>query len=323
MIKSDIALIINKDFMDKLVVINISEDQLDTFHWDKINKIFKSVVFKNQDDIDLLDELKDTNAIFSKFNPVSKEMIDSAPNLKYIGVFATGYGKVDLKEAKNRNITVSNIPGYSTESVAEFTIGALLEYLRELTKAKVEASKGNYDESIYKASELKDKQFGVVGLGRIGRRVAELAYAFGSKVSYFSRSDKNVPTAAYSSFEDVFINSEIISINCSLTQETEGIINSQILESIKKGTVIINTSPMELFNFDDLIDALGGGNFTLIWDHSDEMSEENLKKIQSFDNCITYPPIGYITREASKAKKDIFIENLEHYLKGDKLNVVN
>ncbi len=309
--------------MQKLVSINVPENQLDTQNWEKIKNHFSEIVFKKNSDDDLLEELKEAEAIFSKFNQVSKEMIEATLNLKYIGVFATGYGKVDLNIATTRGITVTNVPGYSTESVAEFTIGALLEYLREIGRARNEASKGNYDESIYSASEIKGKTFGVLGLGRIGRRVAELANAFGAKVKYNSKTDKKVTFAEYISIEKLFTNSDIISINCSLNEETELMLDKAVLKKIKTGTIIINTSPMELFNFNDLLNTLKSKDIIFIWDHSDEMSEENLSKLKKLENCITYPPVGYISKEASKSKKEIFVQNIEKFIEGNPINKVN
>lgn len=309
--------------LKKLLVTNISKEELSQQHWDRLSNIFSEIVFKREDDSDLENELEDTDAIFSKFNPLNADKIEKAPKLKYIGVFATGYGKIDLDLATKKNITVTNVPGYSTQSVAEFTIGAILEYLRELGKARSEASKGNYSEDGFKARELKGKKFGVIGLGKVGSRVAELAAAFGADVSYYSKTKKKTSTANYLELNELVSRNEIISLHIALTPDTENLINSDVIKNIKPNTIVINTSPMEVIDFDSLVDRLSKGDITFIWDHPDEMSKKELTKLTKFDNCITYPPIGYISEEASEAKKDIFIANIESFVKGEKLNVVN
>jgi len=309
--------------MKKLLVTNIGKNELNAKHWNQLKKIFETIVFKKTEDDDLIDNVNDAEAIFSKFNPVDKSLIQNAPDLKYIGVFATGYGKVNLEEASKRNIVVTNVPGYSTESVAEFTIGVLLEHLRELNLAKTQAKTGNYSEDGFSASEIKGKKIGIIGLGQIGTRVAELFKAFGANVNYWSRNKKYLDFAQYHELGDLMTNSEIISLHITLTTETEGIITESLINKVRKGSIIINTSPIELFDFSALTKRLKKGDLTLIWDHPDEMSEENLKRLTSFSNCVTYPPIGYITDEANEAKKDIFVKNVESFVQGEKINSVN
>ncbi|MFQ5492800.1 MAG: 2-hydroxyacid dehydrogenase [Candidatus Dojkabacteria bacterium] len=309
--------------LKKLLVTNITEKELSKDNWDRLSKIFHEIVFKKAEDSDLEGELKNTDAIFSKFNAIDANIISKSPNLKYIGIFATGTGHVDLELASKKDITVTNIPGYSTESVAEFTIGVILEHLRELRKARSEGAKGNYSEDNFSAKEIRGKGFGVIGLGRIGMRVAELADAFGADVSYYSKTKKETTFADYAELDQLVANNDIISLNLALTSDTRNVIDSSLLNSIKSGAILINTAPMEIIDLDALIARLKKGDITFIWDHPDEMSEENLNMLTPLKNVITYPPIGYISEEATKAKKDIFIANVESFIDGKKLNVVN
>ena len=308
--------------MKKLLVTNISEEELPVNHWRILGGMFDQIEFKHADEVTKQD-LKDTAAIFSKFNEVSAEMISDTPNLKYIGVFATGYGKVDMSAARANGVVVTNIPGYSTESVAEFTLAIILEHLRELSKARAQANKNNYSETGFNASEVKGKNFGIVGLGQIGTRVAELSNAFGSNVSYWSKSKKSIKFAKSTSLNELLENNDIISLHLALNQDTEGILDSEKIARIRPGSILVNTSPMEIIDFDALVDRLEEGDITFMWDHPDEMPEEKLAKLTKFENCVTYPPIGYITEEASMAKKDIFVGNVEAFVKGESQNVVS
>ena len=161
--------------LQKILVTGFYRSGLDENIWKRIQKSADKIVFKPEADVDCL---------FSKFNKVDKKFIDSFPQLKYIGLLATGFGTVDIAYAKSKKIVVSNVPGYATESVAEFVFGLILEHIHDLEKAKLAGRQGDYSGNGFSAYEIKGKQFGVIGLGRIGSRVAEIALGFGAKVSY-------------------------------------------------------------------------------------------------------------------------------------------
>lgn len=161
----------------KILVYNIDKSKnLDAQSWKKIESLGNKIVFVPKDDSKLREELTDTDCLLVAFGTnVIKEDIDSAPQLKYIGVMATAFGKIDTAYAKKKKIIVSNLKGYSTESVAEFILAAILEHDRDLEEGKIRGRSGNYSEVGISAKELKDKVFGIVGLGTIGQRVAEIA----------------------------------------------------------------------------------------------------------------------------------------------------
>lgn len=178
----------------KAVVINISDNDFDEKYLKQLNGLIEKRVAVSRNDPKLFDELKDCDVLLLGFQvPVGKEIFDASPNLKLINILATAYGTVDLDIAAQRNIPVCNLDGYSTESVAEFTIAALLHEMRNIREGLKRAESGNYDLSGIKARELKNSKFGVIGLGNIGNRVAELAAGFGAQVSYWSRTKKNTP----------------------------------------------------------------------------------------------------------------------------------
>lgn len=312
----------------KILVVGISESALDQNYWNEIKKLTTQLKFLDEDSKDLPDQLKTADGLLVYFNSVDKNMIDQAPNLKYIGALATGVGKIDSAYAKKKGIVVSNIPGYSTESVAELVFVVILEHIREIARAKKESKEGNRSEAGFSATEIKGKKFGVLGLGRIGQRVAQLAAAFGAEVLYWSKSrkkdfeNKNIK---YEDLDKLIPQCDFLSIHFALNSETEGIMNDKRIAKIKKGAVVVNTAPMELVGIDALEKRLKKGDITFIFDHTDlgDISEKDLKRLQRYKNCVTYPAIGYISQEARENKQEIFVSNLENFLKGKPSNVVN
>jgi len=174
--------------------------------------------------------------------------------------------------------------------------------------------------------EIKGKKFGVIGLGNIGKRTAELAQAFGCDVTYWSRTRKEDAEAKgikYQELDDLLANSDIITLNLALNPETEGIINGDRLQKIKNDSIVINVSPMELIDFDSLVARLLQSDIVFMLDHSDEMTKEQLKALKSINRSRVYPAIAYLTREASALKKRIYIDNVKNYLAGKPTNKVS
>jgi len=301
----------------KILVTGFNRSALDENIWKRIAKLTDSIVFAPANDVDCL---------FSKFNKVDIKLIDSLPRLRYIGILATGFGTVDGAYAKSKKIVVCNIPGYATESVAEYVFGLILEHLRSLEKAKVASRNGDYSGDGFSATEPKGKQFGIIGLGRIGSRVAELASAFGANVVYWSRERKKsmeTKTIVYKPIDSFISTSDFLSLHVNKTKETEGILNQRRIGAIKKSAVVVNVSPMELVDQAALAKRLQKNDMTFIFDHPDEMDAKNVQKLAKYSNCIVYPPIGFVTREARVVKQDIFVLNLENFLKGKPKNKVN
>lgn len=313
---------------EKILVYNINRSKnLDPQSWKKIESLGNKLIFIPKDDLKLREELADTDCLLVAFGTnVTKEDMDSAPRLRYIGVLATAFGKIDVLHAKKKKIIVSNLKGYSTESVAEFVLAAILEYIRNLEEGKKRGKSGNYSEVGISAIEIKNKIFGIVGLGAIGSRVAEIALGFGADIRYWSKNRKNnfeKKGVKYETFENLISKADIISINLAQTKDTEKIFNKKAFQQVKSGTIIINTAPMELVDIDGLEQRLKNKDITFILDHSDEMAREDIEKLSKYPNCIIYPPIAYVSKEAAENRKRIFIQNIEAFLKGKPINVVN
>lgn len=307
----------------KAVLIEISVEDLNKEYWDKIDELVETKVFISRDDPGLLDELKDADVLLLGFQiPVGKDIIDAAPILKLINILATAYGTVDLKAAAERNIPVTNLAGYSTEAVAEFTIAAILHEIRGIAEGLRRANSENYDFTGIKARELKGSNFAVVGLGSIGNRVAELAAGFGANVSYWSRSDKSVQFRRQE-LKDLLKSNDIISVNVAETEDTEKLLNSENLNLIPSGSVLISTVPPSVIDTDALVDRLKKNDITFVFDHPDEMSPEEYAKLKDLSNVVKYPAIAFNTSEARIARQEIFIANLAGFLAGKVQNRVN
>lgn len=313
----------------KILTIGISESSLNADYWKKLDSLANERVSLAKDSQEIRTQLKDTDCLL--VNPfafkVEKEHIDLAPTLKYIGVLSTAYGKVDCEYAATKKIAVCNIPGYSTEAVAEFAFGAILEHIRDLERAKTQAKKGDYSETtFFNTSEIKNKKFGVIGLGRIGRRVAELALAFGADVFYWSRNRDNefeAKSIKYQDIETILSQSDFISLHLAFNKETELFLNEKRIAKIKSGSLLLNLAPNELIDHNTLEKRLATNNIVYIMDHTDELDPEQAKRLSQYKNCILYPPIGYTTKEATIEKQNIFIENIKSFLKDLPVNKVN
>jgi len=311
----------------KILLLNFEKINLKPEYWRRIDKITKEKILLNADSPEVKKHLTTADCLFLKVGMgADKTLIDSMPHLKYIGVLGTAFGHIDTTYAAKRDITVCNIAGYSTESVAEFVFAALLEYIREITRAKTQAQTGNFSEASYTGTEIKGKTFGIIGLGHIGRRVAEIAACgLGANVLYWSHKRKKdaEKRIKYVEIDTLLKTSDIISLHMSFNPKTKGFLNAKRIMMIKPGSIVINTAPMELVDINALEKRLKKGDITFILDHSDELDPKDAKRLAKYKNCILYPPIAYTTREATNLKQDIFISNLENFLKGKPTNKVN
>jgi lactate dehydrogenase-like 2-hydroxyacid dehydrogenase len=309
----------------KAVLINISDSHFDQKYWDKIDSLVESRVLLQRDDPKLLDKLKDADLLLLGFQvTIGKDIIDTMPNLKLINILATAYGTVDLEAASDRDIPVCNLASYSTEAVAEFIIAAILFKLRGMAEGLRRAKDGDWNFTGIRARELKDSRFGVIGLGNIGNRVAELASGFGANVSYWSRAKKDIGLKYERNLDDLIANNDIISINVAENDDTISLLNSNNIPLIPKDGVLVSTVPPSVIDTDALALRLAKNDVNFIFvNHPYPSLETELVKIKDFANVTGYPAIGFITDEARIAKQEIFIGNITSYLEGKVQNKVN
>jgi lactate dehydrogenase-like 2-hydroxyacid dehydrogenase len=307
--------------LKKILCLGFSGSELEDKYWQEIDSIAEERVLATE-----ISNNFDADGLLVKLGAkVGKDSIDKLSNLKYIGMLGTGYGGIDVDYAASKNVVVTNIADYATEAVAEFTFGILIEWCRGLGRGLKLAWDGTYEDD-KPGMEIKGKKFGVIGLGDIGMRTAQLAQAFGADVYYWSRNrkeDAEKNGIKYCELEELLTNSDIITLNLALNPKTEGIINSERLKKIKQDAIFINPSPMELIDFDALVDRLKKQDLVFMLDHSDEMTKEQLEQLKPLNTCRVYPAIAYLTREASELKKRIYIDNIQNYLNSKPNNKVN
>lgn len=281
----------------------------------------------------LIERIGDAEIVLTNKTPLSKTVIDAAPNLKYIGVLATGYNVVDVEAAKEKGIVVTNIPTYGTEAVAQFTIALLLEMCHHIGEHSMSVKNGDWEKNAdwcywhYPLVELLNKTLGIIGYGRIGQQVAQIAKAFGMNVIAVDQQH-----AIHSTQEDVefvttdelFERSDVISLHCPLFPETQGMINAKNIAKMKDGVMIVNSSRGPLINEADLAQALNAGKVGAA--AVDVVSQEPItadNPLLTAKNMIITPHIAWATKEARSRLMAIAVENATAFIAGNPVNVVN
>lgn len=311
----------------KIVLLDFDKTTLEKEYLDKLSELAETVKIVEEKEENKLEKIKDTDVLLTRISTkVDKNLINNCKNLKYVGVFATAFDAIDIKYAAEKDITVTNLAGYSTEAVAEFLFAVLLEHIRKLERAKNQARNKDYSFDKFLSWELKDKILGIIGLGNIGKRVSEIALSFGLNVIYWSRTrkqeyeDKGVK---FADLDRLLKTSDIITIHLALNEETKEFLNKERLEKIKKETILICLAPIELIEFEALINFLKAKQFVFITDHADLLEEHKRNKLENVLNCIIYPPVAFRTKEAIKRQKDLLIDNLVKFSRGVIQNKVN
>ena len=313
--------------MNKALFIDYKKSEIPANYLQRVTKLFKINKFILRDDKNLFNESKEAEAFFVKISTkVDKELIDKSPKLKYIGVLSTAFDAIDAKYARSKGVTVCNLGGYSTEAVAEFAIATLLEQVRNLEKSRNQARKEDYSFDKFMGLELKNRTLGVVGAGKIGSRVAEIALGIGMKVIYFARSNKKPIDklgAKRKTLDKVLSESNFVSLNLVLNKQTEGMISKEKIKLLKKGCIFINLAPPPLIDQETMMEKAEKGDITFIFDHSDDIPAPLAKRFLKTKNCVVYPPVAFRTEEANTNRLETFASNIENFLKGKTTNVVN
>lgn len=281
----------------------------------------------------VLERAKEADILLTNKTVINRETIFSLPKLKYIGVLATGYNIVDIEAAKERGIPVTNVPSYGTDAVAQFSIALLLELCHHAGEHSETVRKGDWARArdyCYWTTplvELAGKTFGVVGLGAIGRRTAELAHAFGMKIlAYAPRPKEPLPYDGFRfcSLEELLAESDVVSLHCPLTPENRGMINAERLGMMKKTAFLINTARGPLIDEEALAQALNEGR--IAGAGLDVLSKEPPtadNPLFTAKNAIITPHIAWATLEARRRLMQTAGENITAFLQGTPKNVVN
>ena len=263
---------------------------------------------------------------------MTAEIIAQLPKLRYIGVLATGYDVVDIQAARQAGVTVTNVPAYSTDSVAQLVFAFILEHCQKVALYSQEVRKGAWQSSpdftftIAPTIELAGKTLGVIGLGRIGMKVAEIGHAFGMNVLGYRRN----PPAALPSWltiapvETIFKSADFLTCHCPLTPETRTLINAETLSLMKKSAFLVNTSRGPVADEQALADALNAGR--IAGAAVDVLAQEppsNGSPLMTAKNCLITPHLAWATREARIRLNQVALENVKAFLAGAPVNVIS
>lgn len=299
--------------------------------WDELSKLGDLVVHDRTHPQEILGRVCDAEILLTNKTPLDKRAIEVAKNLRFIAVLATGYDIVDIEAAAKRGIPVSNVPEYGTNTVAEHTFALVLELARRsaLHDSAIRAGEWKEDWCFWKAPlvELAGKTIGIVGFGRIGRRVGEIANAFQMEViAYDINRGEEPPYRPFKwvGLEELFSKADFVTLHCNQTEENVGFVNMDLIRRMKPTSFLINTSRGGLVREEDLAKALGEG--VIAGAALDVFPKEPLGKespLFGAPNLIMTPHLAWATLEARRRLMRSTVENVKAFLEGKPTNVVN
>jgi glycerate dehydrogenase len=306
--------------------------------WEGLDKLGELTVYdrtsydRSKEDL-VVERAKDAEIVLLNKTILSGEAMLKMPNLKYVGVLATGYNIVDVAAAKGKGVVVTNIPTYGTDSVAQMAIALMLEMCHHVGAHSESVKSGEWANNPdwcywnYPLIELAGKTMGIIGYGRIGQGTGRIAQALGMKVLAFDSYQNKAlesQTMQYVQLEELFAESDVVVLHCPLFESTKGIICKDTIAKMKDGVMIINNSRGPLVIEEDLAEALNNGK--VMGAAVDVVSTEPIKgdnPLLKAKNCIITPHISWAPKESRKRLMDIAVDNLEKFLAGNPINVVN
>ncbi len=316
----------------KIVVLDGYTVNPGDLSWTELQALGDVVVFPRTTGDELVDRCKDADALLTNKVVIDAGVMSHLPKLKYIGVLATGYNVVDIAAARERGVCVTNIPAYSTDSVAQMVFAHILNITNRVGHYARQSREGRWsrnEDFCYwdtPLPELAGKTMGIVGLGHIGMKVARIAREFGMDVfASTSKHSSSLPDGIQkTTLQGLLGVSDILTLHCPLTDNTRGMINSTILKRMKRGAILINTGRGPLVNEADVAAALKSGQ--LGGYGADVMCQEPPavdNPLLSAPNAFITPHIAWATFEARGRLLDIAVENLRTFMEGSPANVVN
>ena len=316
----------------KIVILDAYSVNPGDLSWDSLKKIADVDVYERTSPDDVVSRCRGAEIVLTNKVVLNSTILNMLPRLQYIGVLATGYNVVDLEQATRQNIIVTNIPAYSTESVAQMVFSHILNIIGRIDHYANENRQGRWCQSPdfcyldHDYHELYGKKIGIVGLGNTGTATARIALAFGMKVyAYTSKSDDKLPEGIHKDeIDDIFSGCDIISLNCPLTEDTHHLVNRERLAKMKPTAILINTGRGQLVDDIDLAEALNEERIAAYG--ADVLTTEPATSdnpLLSAKNCYLTPHIAWATVEARSRLIDICTENIKAFIKGEPINVVN
>ena len=315
----------------KIVILDGYSANPGDLSWEELKTMGEVTVYDRTSASETVARAAEADIVLTNKVIVGREEMTQLPHLKYIGVLATGYNVVDTEAAHERGITVTNVPAYSTESVAQMVFAHLLTVTNRTEHYAIANREGRWTNNKdfcywdFPHQELSGKSFGIVGLGNIGQRVAAIAHAFGMRVcAYTSKSESQLPSYVEKKpLTDLLSESDVISLHCPLTPDTRHLINSDTLQKMKPSAILINTGRGPLVDDQAVAEALAEGRLAAFC--ADVLTEEPPKATNPLlnqPNAFITPHIAWASTEARIRLLQVAIGNVRSFLHGHPQNVV-
>ncbi|MEH2959764.1 D-2-hydroxyacid dehydrogenase [Candidatus Merdisoma sp. JLR.KK006] len=320
----------------KIVILDGYTENPGDLSWEAFERLGELALYDRtpvKDKKEIESRIGDAEIVITNKTPLTREIIEACPRIRYIGALSTGYNVIDIEAAKERGIPVSNIPAYGTDAVAQFTFALLLDICHHAAHHSRAVYEGRWSACPdfcfwdYPLMELAGKTMGIVGFGRIGQAVGRLANAFGMKVLAYAphkRPELETESCHYVELSELLAKSDIVSLHCPLFPATEGMINKESIAKMKDGAILLNTGRGPLIVEQDLADALNSGK--LYAAGLDVVSVEPIQEdnpLLKAKNCLITPHIAWASKESRQRLMDTAAGNLKAFLAGKPENVVN
>ena len=315
----------------KIVILDAYTANPGDLSWHELEQMGTLTVYDRTQPTETVSRAADADIVLTNKVVISREVISQLPHLKYIGVLATGYNVVDVEAARERGIVVTNVPAYSTESVAQMVFAHLLTVTNRTEHYAVANRQGRWAQNPdfcywdFPHMELSGKTFGIVGLGNIGQRVAQIALAFGMKVkAQTSKAADALPAGIEKvTTEELLATSDVLSLHCPLTEGTRHLINAESLRQMKPTAILINTGRGPLIDDQAVADALADGRLAAFC--ADVLTSEPPQAdnpLLQQPNAFITPHIAWATKEARVRLLQVAMDNVRAFLNGTPVNAV-
>ena len=316
----------------KIVVLDGYTENPGDLSWNGLESLGELTVYDRTQPDEIAARIRGAGAVYVNKVALDRETIFSAPDLKFIGVLATGYNVVDIAAARERGIAVCNIPTYGTAAVGQFAIAMLLEICHHVAHHSDAVHAGRWEQNAdwcfwdYPLIELAGKTMGIIGFGRIGQTTGRIARALGMNVIAYDEYESGAgrALAEYTALDALFARSDVIALHCPLLPSTQGIINRENIAKMKDGVIILNNARGPLIVEQDLADALNSGKVYAAG--LDVVSTEPIRgdnPLLKAKSCLITPHISWAPKESRQRLMEIAADNLRRFLEGSPVNVVN
>lgn len=316
----------------KIVILDSETVSRNDVSFEGISKIGETEIYGHTGNGEVAERIGDADAVICNKCLITDEVFEKCKNLKYVGLFATGYNNVDIESATRHGAVVCNVPAYSTNSVAQHVFAFILNYFNRISEYAETVSRGdwvNYKLFSYfyiPIEEICGMTLGIIGFGDIGQKVAELGKAFGMNVIAYSRTEKKITDAGVEavSLDGLLSQSDVVTLHCPLTKDTEKLINKENLEKMKPSAILVNTSRGGVVDEQALADALNNG--TIAHACVDVITYEPMREdcpLINAKNCTITPHIAWAPLKTRKRLIEAVCENLKAFAEGNPINAVN